>query len=186
MRPYSPGGELNALAPALKGTKPPTPSSQRLRLGLRGYLILFAPQLSCLSVSIGPESRFRHRCSSRYLRISPLHREFRSPLPYSSTAVSDAFPRVSRELSHPTYNAAYAPFTPSKSEQRLPPLYYRGCWHRVSRGFLLRYHQARAVLAPGRFFPHDRSLQPEGLHPPRGVASSHFRALRMILDCSLP
>src|SRR6266851_3462 len=40
-----------------------------------------------------------------------------------------------------TWNAAYAPFTPSNSEQRLPPLYYRGCWHRVSRGFLARYRQ---------------------------------------------
>ena len=29
--------------------------------------------------------------------------------------------------------AAYAPFTPSKSEQRLLPPYYRGCWHGVSR-----------------------------------------------------
>ena len=30
-------------------------------------------------------------------------------------------------------------FTPSKSEQRLPPPYYRGCWHGVSRGFLCSY-----------------------------------------------
>ena len=32
-----------------------------------------------------------------------------------------------------TCHAAYAPFTPSKSEQRLLPPYYRGCWHGVSR-----------------------------------------------------
>ena len=32
-----------------------------------------------------------------------------------------------------TCRAAYAPFTPSKSEQRLLPPYYRGCWHGVSR-----------------------------------------------------
>ncbi len=30
------------------------------------------------------------------------------------------------------------------------------------------------------FFPNDRSLQPEGLHPPRSVALSRFRALQMI------
>ena len=41
MRPYSPGGELNALAVPLK--KNPTVSSHRLRRGLPGYLILFAP-----------------------------------------------------------------------------------------------------------------------------------------------
>ncbi len=41
---------------------------------------------------------------------------------------------------------AYAPFTPSNSEQRLLPLYYRGCWHRVSRSFLHRYSQHPDVL----------------------------------------
>ena len=30
-------------------------------------------------------------------------------------------------------------FTPSNSGQRLPPTYYRGCWHVVSRGFFLAY-----------------------------------------------
>ena len=34
---------LNALASALRGSIPPTPSAQRLQLGLPGYLILFAP-----------------------------------------------------------------------------------------------------------------------------------------------
>jgi len=28
---------------------------------------------------------------------------------------------------------AYAPFTPSNSGQRLPPTYYRGCWHVVKK-----------------------------------------------------
>ncbi len=36
------------------------------------------------------------------------------------------------------------------------------------------------------FFPRDWILQPEGLHHPRGVAPSRLRALRKILDCSLP
>ncbi len=36
------------------------------------------------------------------------------------------------------------------------------------------------------FFPDKSSLQPEGLHPARGVAPSDFRPLRKILDCSLP
>ena len=33
---------------------------------------------------------FRHRCSSRYLQISPLHLEFQHPLLYSRYAVSNA------------------------------------------------------------------------------------------------
>ncbi len=88
-------------------------------------------------------SRFRHRCSSRYLRISPLHREFHSPLPHSSTAVSLAGSELSPEISQKTYRTAYAPFTPNNSEQRLHPLYYRGCWHRVSRCFFIRYRHNR-------------------------------------------
>src|SRR5210317_1375619 len=102
--------------------------------------------LSCLSVSSGPVGRLRHRCSSRYLRISPLHLEFHFPIQYSSQTVSDALPRLSRGLSHLTYQAAYAPFTPSNSEQRLHPPYYRGCWHGVSRCFLWWYRQIIRVL----------------------------------------
>ncbi len=92
------------------------------------------------SVSRIVETRFRHRCSSRYLRISPLHREFQSPLRPSSKAVFNAVSGLSPEISHQTCPATYAPFTPSESEQRLGPLYYRGCWHRVSRPFLFRYY----------------------------------------------
>ncbi len=40
-------------------------------------------------------------------------------------------------------------FTPNDSEQRSHPLYYRGCWHRVSRCFLSRYRPSRGVLSPG-------------------------------------
>ncbi len=99
------------------------------------------PTLSNLSVSYRPESRFRHWCSSIYLRISPLHMEFHSPLLHSSLPVSNALLRLSRRLSHQTQKTACVPFTPNKSGQRLPPTYYRGCWHVVSRGFLVRYRQ---------------------------------------------
>ena len=104
------------------------------------------PTLSGLSVSHRPGGRLRHWCSSRYLRISPLHREFRHPLRDSSQAVLGAIPRLSRGLSPPTCLAAYAPFTPNNSEQRLHPPYYRGCWHGVSRCFLLRYRLLRRIL----------------------------------------
>ncbi len=33
---------------------------------------------------------------------------------------------------------------------------------------------------PSLFFPQKRGLQPEGLHPPRGVAGSDFRPLAKI------
>ncbi len=85
------------------------------------------PTLSRLSVRKCPETRLRHRCSSRSLHISPLHREFQSPLHPSRTAVSADVLRLSRRISRPTCHPAYAPFTPSNSEQRLPPLSYRLC-----------------------------------------------------------
>ena len=102
------------------------------------------PTLSCLSVSIGPGGCLRHRCSSTSLRISLLHVEFHPPLPYSSLAVFGAPSQLSREISHQTYNTAYARFTPSNSEQRSLPTYYRGCWHVVSRSFFSRYRHYRS------------------------------------------
>ena len=97
------------------------------------------PTLSRLSVSSAPDGRLRHRPSSRYLRISPLHLEFRHPLADSSDTVSKAILRLSLSLPPRTYATTYAPFKPSNSEQRLPPLSYRGCWHRVSRGLFAGY-----------------------------------------------
>ncbi len=170
------------LTPAPRDSIPPTPSAHRLQLGLPGYLIPFAPLAFAPQRQYCPGSRLRRRCSSQYLRISPLHWEFHYPLQDSSKAVSDAIPELSSGLSHLTCHAAYAPFTPSNSEQRLPPPYYRGCWHGVSRGFLSRYSQTSCEA----FVPTDRSLRPEGLHPPRGVAASGFRPLRKIPHCCLP
>ncbi len=130
---------LIAFTPAQEGSIPPTPSIHRLPRGLPGYLILFAPHAFALSVSYSPVSRLRHWCSSKSLRISPLHLEFRLPLLHSSPTVLKAIPTLKAGLSLLTYRAAYAPFTPSHSGQRSPPTYYRGCWHVVSRGFLLGY-----------------------------------------------
>ena len=88
-----------------------------------------------MSVSCKPVACLHLWRSSRYLRISPLHLEFQAPLPTSSPVVCRAVPRLSRGISRDTYRAAYTRFKPNDSEQRLPPLSYRGCWHRVSRGF---------------------------------------------------
>ena len=128
------------------------------------------PTLSGLSVSHRPGGRLRHWCSSRYLRISPLHREFRHPLRDSSLVVSNAVPGLSPGISHPTYLAAYTRFTPNNSEQRLHPPYYRGCWHGVSRCFLWRYRQTAKIFTtrlsslptevydPRAFIPHAELL----------------------------
>ena len=134
--------------------------------------------LSRLSVRCSPESRFRHWCSYRYLRIPPLHPEFHSPLDTSRLVVSEGRSRLSREISPQTGQSACARFTPSKSGQRSPPTYYRGCWHVVSRDLFVSYRQI--------FFTHKRGLQPEGIHPPRDVTASGFRPLRNFLCCCPP
>ena len=142
LRPYSPGGVLIELSPARRTILPHTkyPSFTARTTGVSNPVR--SPSFSCLSVRCCPGSRLRLRCSSRYLRISPLHREFRFPLQLSSLWVSEVLPRLSRGLSPQTAETAYAPFTPSNSEQRLPPPYYRGCWHGVSRGLLLGYRHS--------------------------------------------
>ncbi len=136
------------------------------------------PTLSRLSVRYRPGRRFRHRRSSRYLRISPLHLEFHVPLLSSSPAVRYAVPELSSGISHTACLTAYTPFMPSESEQRLPPSYYRSCWHEVSCGFLWVLCQQNRILVGPAFLNPDRSLQPEGLLPPRGVAPSGLRPLR--------
>ncbi len=155
--------------PAQMGSIPPTPSIHRLQCGLPGYLILFAPHTFAPQRQLQSSKSPSHWCSSQSLRISPLHWEFHLPLLHSSYAVSKAIPTLKAGLSLQTYLAAYTPFTPNHSGQRLPPTYYRGCWHVVSRGFLLGY---RLLL-----FTEDRSLRSEDLLPSRGVAGSGFPPL---------
>ncbi len=143
MRPYSPGGLLIALASARQDWVPATPSNHRLGLGLPGYLILFAPLAFVHQRQLWSSTPLSPQV---FLPISThftLHREFHAPLPYSSTTVSPAGSELSPEISQVTCGTAYAPFTPNNSEQRLHPLYYRGCWHRVSRCFFHQYRHYR-------------------------------------------
>ena len=50
----------------------------------------------------------------------------------------------------------------------MPPTYYRGCWHVVSRGFLLGYRLISSprteVYNPKTFFPHAASLHQGSPH----------------------
>ncbi len=80
----------------------PTPSTHRLRRGLPGYLIPFAPH------AVAPQ----RQCPSRMPPSPPTFflisthftapQEFRIPLRHSSRSVWQALPRVSRGLSLPT------------------------------------------------------------------------------------
>ena len=182
MRPYSPGGALTALATAPGGSLPPTPSAHRLRRGLPGYLILFAPH------AVAPQRQQQPSRPPSPLMFFPIstHSTATPGIPPASTVLEpdslEGSPAVKPQDFTPTYQAAYAPFTPSDSGQRSHPPYYRGCWHGVSRCFLWRYRHSPC----GAFVPPDSGLQSEDRHPTRGVAASGFRPLRNIPHCCLP
>ena len=186
MRSYSPGGVLIALTPAQKGSIPPTPSTHRLRPGLPGYLIPFA------TLAFASERQTQSRKAPSPPVFFPISTHFTATLgvPLSSPALKfrsfDRHTALSTAFSRPTYQTAYMRFTPNNSGQRLPPTYYRGCWHVVSRGFLFRYRQSFSLFARRPFVPINRALQPEGRHHSRGVAPSDFRPLRKIPHCCLP
>ena len=81
------------------------------------------------------------------------------------------------------------PFTPSNSEQRLPPTYCRGCWHVVSRGFFRKgrhqIHYSWTLILPSRksftmqstFIAHAASLRQTFVHCGRFLAAASRRSL---------
>ena len=113
------------------------------------------PWLSRISVRRGPACRLRHRSSCGYQRISPLHPQFRTPLPHPRPPVPAALPRLSRGISPRAWRPAYAPFKPSDSEQRSHGSSYRGCWHELSPCFLqgsLKGRSSRPLVPPRQEF----------------------------------
>ena len=121
----------------------PTPSIHRLRRGLPGYLILFAPH------AFEPQRQLSSSKPPSPLVFLLISTHFTATLgiPLSSPALKKSsfnpITGLSPELLRLTYFPTCAPFTPNNSGQRSPPTYYRGCWHVVSRGFLLRYRHYR-------------------------------------------
>src|SRR5690349_18847915 len=174
---------LNVLTSAPRVSKPLTPSIHRLRRGLPGYLILFAPH------AFAPQRQLQPRKSPSPLVFLHISTHFTATrgIPLSSSALKlCSFHRdskLSSEFKRQTYKAACARFTPNNSGQRLPPTYYRGCWHVVSRGFLLRYrHLASSSLMTGvynpkAFIPHAASLGQACAHCPRFPTAASRRSL---------
>ena len=186
MRSYSPGGVLNALAAALNPGKDPTPSTHRLRRGLPGYLILFAPH------AFEPQRQLQTReplSPPVFLHIST-HFTATHGIPLSPSALKlNSFQSVqwlSHCLSLQTFLTACARFTPNKSGQRSGPTYYRGCWHVVSRPFLVSYRHSVNFPLSHSFLTYNRALRSENLLHSRGVARSDFRPLPKIPYCCLP
>ena len=111
------------------------------------------------------------------------------PLRHSRSTVSNAVHGLSPWISHLTCRPGCTPFTPSKSGQRLPPTYYRGCWHVVSRDFLVDYRQIKAsyylysssptteLYDPKTFFTHAALLHQTCVHCGRFPTAASRRSL---------
>ncbi len=189
MRPYSPGGMLNALAAALKGGNPPTLSIHRLRYGLPGYLILFATH------TFEPQRQLQTRQPPSPLVFFHISTHFTAThgVPLSSSALKFPSFRCTSSVEPKAFTSdlktACARFTPNKSGQRLPPTYYRGCWHVVSRGFLVKYRQylnsysqicsslTTEFYEPKPFFTHAALLHQTFVHCGRFPTAASRRSL---------
>ncbi len=185
MRPYSPGGPLNAFVSAGKSSESLRPSGHRLGPGLPGYLIPFAP------LAFAPQRQDRPSTPlspPAFLLIST-HSTAPPRVPRAPTCLKSASSPSHSSVEPRDFTRcltdAYVLFKPSDSEQRLPPSSYRGCWHEVSRGFLWGCSTPEGIGLHCLLTP-DSGLHPEGLHPTRGVAPSGLRPLRNIRCCSLP
>ena len=165
--------------------KPPLRSAHRLQPGLPGYLILFAPP------AFGPQRQGSPRESPSppaFLLIST-HFTATPGIPLSPTSLKSGSIRRNSSVKPRdfTYQLTRPPTPP------LSPVIPNNASHLCITAAAgtelavasLRFRQPRGVTLAD-FITRDRSLQPEGLHPPRGVAPSGFRPLRKILDCSLP
>src|SRR5205085_12626141 len=85
-----PGGVLNALASARTESTPPTPSTHRLRRGLPGYLIVFAPH----AFTSQRQYRPREPLSPRVFFLISAHFTATPGIPLSSSGLQpDGFHR---------------------------------------------------------------------------------------------
>jgi len=175
LRSYSPGGSLNALAYGTE-SKLPIPSEQSLRPGLQGSLIPFAPL-----AFVHQRQRFPSYLPSPlvFLSIStdftPTPRVPVTPRPFNPDSIT---PRPEVEPRSLKCNL------PSRLRNALRPI-------NPDNACTLCITAAAGTELAGAYSPSSlvlgkRGLQPEGLHPSRGIAASDFRPLRTIPSCCHP
>ena len=179
MRPYFPGGTLNAFASSPRGSTLPATSVQNLGRGLQGYLILFAPH------AFVPQ---RQDCPSKLpsLLVFPSISTDFTPTPMVPFASSifqlNGFPSISkvelwifnpRLLQPPTH--PLCPINPDNAW---------GLCITAAAGTELATPYSHGTL--NNLLPYKSGLQSEDLLPTRGVAGSGFPPLSNILGCCLP
>jgi len=175
LRSYSPGGSLNALAYGMDPYEP-VPSEHSLRLGLQGSLIPFAP------LAVVPQRQ-----------ITPSY----LPSPLEFLSISTDFTPTSIVPVAPKYfnSSSITPLSKVKLwslkcnfldrlRNALRPINPdNACTPRITAAAGTWLAGAYSIPPVGGI---KRGLQPEGLHPSRGVAASGFRPLRTIPGCCHP
>ena len=153
----------------------------RLRRGLPGYLILFAPH------AFVPQRQLQTSRPPSPLMFFVISMHFTATprIPSASSALKKPSIKghftVKRQDFTPDLAPAYVPFTPNDSGQRLHPTYYRGCWHGVSRCLFTRYRHRRSK--PSRSSLVKSRLQPIG--PSSGTRRGCVRLSPIAQDSSL-
>ena len=166
------------------------PSSHRLRRGLPGYLILFAPHAFVPQCQITPS---KLPSPSVFLLISVHFTATRGIPPthtyFKSCSIKGKHGVKPRSLTS-DWQTTCAPFKPNNSGQRLHPPYYRGCWHGVSRCLFLWYRQTpsqgwvsshtKELYDPKAFIVHAAWLGQSCLHCPIFPTAASRRSLARI------
>jgi hypothetical protein len=184
LRPYSPGGALNTFATSGNLWEDPQISAHRLQLGLPGYLIPFAP------LAFASQRQKTSRTSLSPRAFLPISTHFTAPPEVPGPPTSLQTGRFgARSPVEPGDFSDRRPHPPTRALSPVIPNNVRTVRLTAAAGTNLARASSRdrsraALRRP--FLPLDRSLQPEGLRPPRGVARSGLRPLPKILDCSLP
>ena len=178
MRPYSPGGVLNALATTPRGSIPRMPSTHRLRRGLPGYLIPFAPH------AFVPQCQKWSSSLPSPLVFLPISTDITPTLgiPATSTILKLVSFSARSKVEPWAFNRNLA----SHLRYSLRPVTPDNAWiprMTAAAGTELAnpYSYGTVII-----FPYKSSLRPEGLHPARGVAPSGLRPLWKIPYCCLP
>ena len=184
MRPYSPGGALHGFPTAGSPSASPLPSAHRLRPGLPGYLIPFAP------LAFASQRQKTSRTSLSPRAFLPISTHFTAPPEVPGPPTSLQGGRIgARSPVEPGAFSDRRAVPPTRALSPVIPNNVRTVRLTAAAGTNLARASSRdrsrtALHRP--FLPLDRGLQPEGLRPPRGVARSGLRPLPKILDCSLP
>jgi hypothetical protein len=178
LRPYSPGGALNALATTPKGSIPPASSAHRLRRGLPGYLILFAPHAFAPQCQIRPS---QPPSPQVFFRIST-HSTATPGIPLASTCLKQPSIPCSPGVEPRDFTERLKP-PPARALRPVIPNNARTLRITAAAGTELAGASSGGTVT---IVPPDSGLHPEELPPARGVAASGFRPLRKIPHCCLP